>query len=324
MGIEADDQDQQHNVDDPQNAGNDQDIDTGAGKDEGGKPDGDGKGKPGEADDGEVEVVLTGDSPTPDDGKGKPGLGRRQRKLLERNDRLKQELSQADQAKEALAAENRLLRMQMQQRQQQEGKQPDKAPTLAECGYDEDVFAQKMQDYLSGTSRSALSDELKKYEQRQLQQQFERNRASALEAHYERADKLKVPDYDVAEEKAVEALGRDFVADVAARLPDSEVVLYFLGKNPGKAREIAELAKRDPALAAVAIGELKAGLKVQPKGAKTNTPEPDTPAGGGGASTSSAWQRKLDKAVEHANRTGNMDEVSRIRREAAKAGVKLT
>lgn len=324
MGIEAEDQDQQDSVDDPKKVVEDQDIDTGADKGKGGKPEGDGNGAASDSDADEVEVVLTGDSPAPDDGKGKPGLGRRQRKLLERNDRLKQEVSQAEQAKEALAAENRLLRMQMQQRQQQEGKQPEKAPTLAECGYDEEVFAQKMQDYMSGTSRSALSEELKKYEHRQLQQQFERNRASALEAHYERADKLKVPDYDVAEEKAMELLGRDFVADVAARLPDSEVVLYFLGKNPGKAREIADLAARDPALAAVAIGELKAGLRVQPKGAKTNPPEPDTPAGGGGASTASAWQRKLDKAVETANRTGNMDDVTRIRREAAKAGVKLT
>lgn len=264
-----------------------------------------------------VEIVHADDSPASDDeGKKPKGPPRRIRKLLERNQRMSDEA-------EAREAENRLLRMQLERLAGTEKKDaPKEPPTLESCGYDEQKYQQAVADYYAGTSRSLIGEELKKLATSQQQEQYQRERKSAIEAHYERADKLKVPDYDDAEAKAVEVLGRETVEDIAAQADDSELLVYYLGKNPAKAEEIANLVRINPVKATFALGKLASGLSVRGKTTKTQTPDPDSPESAGGGSGGS-WEKRLEKAREKAAQTGDMSHVQRLKKEARAAGVNL-
>jgi hypothetical protein len=264
----------------------------------------------------EVEIVVSGEEPSPDEDGKKQGLGRRARRLLEKNKQLNDE-------SETVKAQNRLLQMQLEQLSGKKVAKLDKPPTLASCGYDEDEYQKAMVDYLSTSSRTVFSDELKKLQEQSQQQSVQHSRREALESHYKRADDLKVKDYDDAETAALEVLGRDAVEDIAATIDESERVLYYLGKNPAKAQEIKHLLDTNPVKATYAIGKLAAGLEIRPK-TKPNPKQPDTPLEGGGSpSAASSWEKRLELAREKAGKTGDMSPVIELKRQARAEGVNL-
>ena len=94
-----------------------------------------------------------------------------------------------------------------------------------------------------------------------------------LKAHYERAESLKVKDYEATEDKAIEALGVDLSKFIMANTENSEIVMFHLGKNPGKALALAQKIASDPGRGAIAIGGLSSSLKIKPKSKTASDPE---------------------------------------------------
>ena len=267
-----------------------------------------------------VEVVHADDADTAkNEGNDKPkGPPRRIRKLLERVEKAQTELTGKD-------AENQLLKMQLEQLAKAQGKERvKKPPTLADCGYDEGKFAEAMAQFVTETAvPSVFSKQLEQHQTQAQQEQAKIARSNALEGHYQRADSLKVKDYDLAEEKAVELLGRDLVEDIAATADDSELLLYYLGKNPAKAEELKRVfAEKGPALGTYALGKIAAGLKTVPTGPKKSTPDPDKPVDGAGPA-GGTWQQRLEKARARADKTGDLTEVIKLKKQAREAGVNL-
>ncbi len=60
-----------------------------------------------------------------------------------------------------------------------------------------------------------------------------------------------------------------------AESDSSSRILYYLGKNPDAAEEIAELVKTRPIAGVLRLGELGATLKVKPKSKTSVAPDPD-------------------------------------------------
>lgn len=260
----------------------------------------------------EVEILHADDSPTSEEGKKRALPPRRVRKLLERNEQLLNE-------KETLEQQLRLLQMQHSQKSTTKAE----PPTLEACGFDEKKYQAALAEYLAGNSRSLLTDELKKLEEKRGEEAVKQSRKASLEQHYQRADALRVKDYDEAEEAALEVLGRSVVEDIAATIEESERVLYYLGKNPAKAEEIKKLIDTNPVKATFALGKLAAGLTLRPKTNPTQK-KPDEPLDGGAApSSANAWQKKLEAARQKAAETGDFSYVQRLKKSAREAGVKL-
>lgn len=264
--------------------------------------------------DDEVEIVHAGESPSSDEGKKRSAPPRRVRKLLEQKAQLSTE-------KEQLEYQNRLLRMQLDKSKGGDDS-PKSPPTLESVGYDEAKYQQAMTEYLQTAGQSVVTQELTKLQKQQQQEGQKQQRRASLETHYQRADKLKVPDYDDAENAAMEVLGREAVEDIAAHTDDSELVLYYLGKNPGKAAEIKELLDTSPVRATYALGKLSASLSARPK-TKSAPKAPDKPVDAGGPSSGNSWEKRLESARDKAAKTGDFSHVQAVKRDARAAGVDL-
>lgn len=141
--------------------------------------------------------------------------------------------------------------------------------------------------------------------------------------HYERADKLGAKDFDETEGAAIAILGNNTVNHLIRSSDKSELILYYLGKNPGQAEEIAELVKADPVTAMLRIGRLEAELSTKPRANSEPAPDPDEELEGGtpSASKTNKHQRTVDAAREKARETGDMKPVLDAKKAARDAGV---
>ena len=304
------DSDDQQSGDDDQGSDDDDDAAAASADDESGSDD-------------EVTVTHADDSSAAEEGKEKPkGPPRRVRKLLEKNDRLSEEKGELQQKLTGKDAENELLRMRIKQLQGKDQPEKPVMPTLESCGYDEQKYAQAMENWVrNDVAPSVLSEQLSRLDQDRQQEQVEEQRKEALESHYQRADQLKVKDYDDTEDKVVAIMGRELVQEIAATVDESANLLYYLGKNPSKAEEFKRKFDENPAAATYALGKFAGGLSIKPV-SKKPTPKPDKPLDGKGPS-GNVWDKRLEKARAEAQKTGSMDAVLKVKREAAKAGVNL-
>lgn len=125
-------------------------------------------------------------------------------------------------------------------------------------------------------SRSLYQTDMDKHvsSQQPAEPQRDRELEERQTAHYGRAVKLGVKDYDEVEDKAIDILGKGTVNQLIKASDNSQNILYYLGKNPEKAKELGELIKTDAVKGVLKLGELGAGLKVQKK-ARTSAPNPD-------------------------------------------------
>lgn len=130
----------------------------------------------------------------------------------------------------------------------------------------------------------------------------------AEDKHYERAGESNVENYLETEKRAINIIGRDIADSIIMDFAASQDLLFHLGDNPEKAREVFEMFKQgNPVKGVRELTRLESKLTKQPK-FKNIIPEPDaelegaSPAGG-------ANERKLDKLREEAARTGKMDKL---------------
>lgn len=173
-----------------------------------------------------------------------------------------------------------------------------KKPTLEDHEYDADRYEAAMTGWFE---RKRQSDDANARQEAEVMTQ--RNAWQTKLDDYGKAKAaLKVKDYEDAEE-AVQQLFNVTQQGVMLQGADNPaLVVYALGKNPKKGRELADI--KDPVKFAFAVAKLEKELKVTTRKA----PPPERTIQGTGR-VSGAVDSTLERLREEAARTGNMTKV---------------
>jgi len=273
------------------------------------------EGKAEAQEDEEVDVVLEGDEePAPQN-----KMPRRVKKLLDRNNQLETDLETQEQKN---AQRIQQLEAQLAQSTVQapvsSGVMP-LPPTEESAGYDPEVFKQAQVKYQADMQSWMLNHQTtaaQKDAEATAQNQKEVQDKTALEAHYKRADELKVSNYDENEAEAVKSLGRDIVKSIAMVMPNSARIINYLGKNQDKAAELVMLNKTNPQAGVAKLWELNFKLKEVPR-KRSPAPEPESKVEGGGGMSN------IEKKMDAAAAKGDITLYRKLKKEALTKGIKV-
>lgn len=136
-------------------------------------------------------------------------------------------------------------------------------------------------------------------EQGRRTQQFTQQSAQVVEAarkHYDAAEKLNLPDYQ-AKEDVFRQVAPGYDVDIMRLFPEkSAAIMYHLGANPEKARQILSM---DPQRQLIEMTLLSERLTLKPRGKQVSeAPIPDEPVQGQAvAANVAALQKKIDAAA---------------------------
>lgn len=263
------------------------------------------------------QIVLEGDESTSsDDGKKITGPGwlhRRVRKLNDKVDAAEGRANESDARSELLKEENKLLRMQVDALKSGSRNDDD----------DDEATGGMTQADVDRRAREIVQEELNSASAAVGQEQSQAAVTQKLEKHYDRAGELNVPDYEETEDAAIEVLGKDLSRFIMSSSNKSQLVLYYIGKNPAKGYELAQKIKSDPGSGAIEIGELASKLSLKQADTQNDDdlPEPDSDLGGDSASAASINEKKLVKMrAEVAAGKRSMQDLMKLKKELAKAG----
>lgn len=191
---------------------------------------------------------------------------------------------------------------------------PGKKPTLEDHDYDTEAFERELTTWYD--RKRAADAEIT----RQLQAEQEQQKAwqAKLEGYARAKTELRVPDYEDAEAMAQETFSIPQQSIIVAGAENPALLIYAMGRNPAKAKELAAIT--DPVKFTFAIAKLEAQLKVTPRKAP---PAPEKPIRStGGVSVSGAVDGTLERLREEAARTGDATKVIAYKRQKAMAGRK--
>ncbi|NVO06792.1 MAG: hypothetical protein HXX19_13065, partial [Rhodoferax sp.] len=181
-------------------------------------------------------------------------------------------------------------------------------PTLATCDYDETKFEADLEAW------HARKQEVEAQQrERATAEQKSKDAWQAKLADYgKRKTELKVKDFEDAEDVAKEVFSVTQQGVILNGAENSAVLIYALGKNPKKAKELATIT--DPVKFAFAVAKLETQLKVTPRKVAP-TPERTIRGGATGAAIDSA----LDKLMAEADKTGDRTKVAQYHRNKKQA-----
>ena len=173
-------------------------------------------------------------------------------------------------------------------------------PTLDGCDYDGDKFAAELEAW---HSRKRAADD----QAAQAKKADDDARAawqSKLADYGKAKAALKVRDYEDAEAAAQEVLSVVQQGVILNGAANPALLVYALGKNPAKAKELAAIA--DPVKFAFAAAALETQLKTTPR---KSAPPPERRLSGSatGASATMGTNRKLEALREQGHKTGDMN-----------------
>ena len=243
----------------------------------------------------EIVVSIDGEEPPPQEEQAAPEwvreLRREHRELKKRNRELESRVSQSAETNPAVTLGAK--------------------PSLENLDYDTEKYEQSLADWYE---RKRLVDDQQGQVRRAEEEQQQAWNAK-LEGYVEAKTKLKVRDYDDAEEVAQQMFNVVQQGVVIQGAENPALVIYALGKNPKKAKELAAID--DPVKFAFAVAKLESNLKIGNRKASTQ-PERTVSAT---ARSSGSVDSTLERLREEASKTGNMDKVmayKRAQKQAAK------
>tara|TARA_R110000803_G_scaffold144264_2_gene210161 strand:- start:526 stop:1410 length:885 start_codon:yes stop_codon:yes gene_type:complete len=126
-------------------------------------------------------------------------------------------------------------------------------------------------------------------------------------------ERLKVPDFSRAEEVVQDTLSVMQQGLILQGAEDATLLVYALGKNPIKAKELASI--NDPVKFAFAVARLEKDLKVTKRKAAS---QPEKRLTGTGRPSGSV-DNTLDRLRAEAERTGDYTKVTQYKRQARQA-----
>ena len=243
----------------------------------------------------EIIVAIDGEEPPPQEEQAAPEwvreLRREHRELKKRNRELESRVSQSTETNPVVTLGAK--------------------PSLEALDYDTEKYEQSLADWYE---RKRLVDD-QQAKARRAEEEQQRAWNAKLEGYVEAKTKLKVRDYDDAEEVAQQLFNVVQQGVMIQGAENPALVIYALGKNPKKAKELAAID--DPVKFAFAVAKLESQLKISNRKAATKpekTFSATAPARGAVDST-------LERLREEASKTGNMDKVmayKRAQKQAAK------
>ena len=174
-----------------------------------------------------------------------------------------------------------------------------KKPSLEEHDYDADKFEVAMADWFD---RKRYADDANAKQEAEVMTQ-QKAWQSKLDGYGKARAELRVKDFEEAEAVAQELFNVTQQGVVLQGADNPALVIYALGKNPKKAKELSDI--KDPVKFAFAVAKLEKELKVTNRKA---APPPERILSGTGRS-SGAVDSTLERLREDAARTGNMTKV---------------
>lgn len=232
----------------------------------------------------EVVVTIAGESPAPEEEeKQAPEWVRNLRKSYRELQREKRELEEKLKAVSPATEQSPVVL--------------GRKPTLEGCDYDSDKFESELADWFE---RKRQADEAEA-KQRARQQAEQESWQKKLETYTQSKTGLKVSDFQDAEETVLETLSVTQQGIILQGAQNPAVLVYALGKNPNKAKELAGIT--DPVQFAFAVAKLETQLSVT----KKQAPPPEKRINGNGSLGTSSAQ--LDRLREEAARTGDFTKV---------------
>jgi hypothetical protein len=180
---------------------------------------------------------------------------------------------------------------------------PEK-PTLEKADYDTERYEQEL---------AAWYEQKRKYDEveaskRAEQEAVEREWKQKLEGYQSAKSDLKVRDFEDAEDTVQETLSVTQQGMILQGAENPALLVYALGKNPKKAKELASI--QDPVKFAFAVAKLETNLKVTKRKASSK-PEK---ALSGTARPSGSVDSTLERLRAEAERTGDYSKVFAYKR----------
>lgn len=168
------------------------------------------------------------------------------------------DLRKADREK---AREIRELRQQLAEKSTPQANAPvlGVKPTLESTDYDTERFEAELTAWHE--KKRAVDDQAAK-QQKEVDDQQKAYKAR-LDGYNTAKVALKVPDFDDAEAVVLDSLNQTQQGIIISGADNAANVIYALGKNPAKAKELASI--KDPVKYAFAVAKLETQLKVTPR-----------------------------------------------------------
>jgi hypothetical protein len=238
----------------------------------------------------EVVVTIAGESPAPEEEeKQAPEWVRNLRKSYRELQREKRELEEKLKSVSPPAEQNPVVL--------------GRKPTLELCDYDSDKYEAELADWFEQKRQSEEAEA-----KRAAKQQAERETwQKKLETYSQSKTGLKVSDFQDAEDTVLETLSVTQQGIILQGAQNPAVLVYALGKNPNKAKELASVT--DPVQFAFAVAKLETQLSVT----KKQAPPPEKRINGNGSLGTSNAQ--LDRLRDEAARTGDFTKVIAFKRQ---------
>ena len=172
-------------------------------------------------------------------------------------------------------------------------------PKLEDHDYDADKFETALADWFE---RKRQADEASARQEAEVMNQQKAWKAK-LDGYGKAKAELRVKDFEDAEAVALEVFNITQQGVMLQGADNPALVVYALGKNPKKAKELSDI--KDPVKFAFAVAKLEKELKVTNRKA---APPPERVVSGTGR-VSGAVDSTLERLREEAARTGNMTKV---------------
>jgi len=244
----------------------------------------------------EVVISINGEAPAPeeDEEARAPDWVRDLRKNYREEKRRSKELEQ------------RLA--QVEQRNTQAVAPLGQKPTLEKADYDTDRYEKDLTAWYEKKRHHDEREATVKSEHQAVQKEWERK----LESYQGAKAGLKVRDFEFAEDVVQDNLSVMQQGMIVQGADNPALVVYALGKNPKKAKEIASIT--DPVKFAFAVAKLETQLKVSNRKAQSS-PERKI---SGTARPSGAVDSTLDRLRSEAEKTGDYSKVFQYKKQKAK------
>ena len=184
-----------------------------------------------------------------------------------------------------------------------------KKPTLEDHDYDTEKFEQALTAWYD---RKRQHDEAAAEAKRQEDAQQKAWQAK-LENYGKLKSELKVKDFDDAEAASQEALNVTQQGIIVQGAENPALLMYALGKNPKKAKELSSIT--DPVKFAFAVAKLETQLKVTNR--KAPPPPEKTVQGTGG--TAGAVDSTLERLRAEAEKSGDYTKLLQYKKQKAAA-----
>lgn len=182
-------------------------------------------------------------------------------------------------------------------------------PTLESCEFDGEVYAEKLVAWTEAKRKADEAGAAARQEQEAAQAEWQ----ARVTSYNAAKAALKVDDFDGAEHVVRETMTPMQQSVILNGADKPELLVYALGRNPAKAKELAAI--KDPVKFAFAVAKIETQLKVAPRKAPPPAERQIRSSAGGATGVDNT----LARLQAEADKTGDRSAVAKYLRERKKA-----